>query len=217
MATEASNERWSTDDAESDNGFLWSTGGNFSGRLQQHTLATRPLKQTLACYVPRHFIFTSPRTAPTAHSYSRIHCTSSPCSFSAAFSSAVLTPRPTPDSGWRSGRRKHGVAPLRTSACTADLCASRGRITTLLRPPLPLPLPAGAWARGAPPERELCHCTQAMIDARTPHVLIFFSRIKNFTSSLRREGSRRTRGDARLGFCGGECDRRASQPKRLKV
>lgn len=111
-----------------------------------------------------------------------IHCTSSPCSFSAAFSSAVPTPTLTPDSGWRSGGRKQGVAPLRTSACTADLCASRGRITTLLRP---LPLPAGASARGAPPGRELCHCTQAMIDARTPHVLFFPPHYN--VSPLRRE------------------------------
>lgn len=59
--------------------------------------------------------------------------TSSPWSLRAASSAALSIPRPIPNLGCRSGGKKHGVAPLRTRACTADLCASRGRITTLLR------------------------------------------------------------------------------------
>lgn len=83
-------------------------------------------------------------------------------------------PRLTPDSGCRAGGKKHGAAPLRTSACTADLCASRGRITTLflLLLALLVLLPLAVSVRGGR-GRELCHCTQAMIDDSTPHVLEF--------------------------------------------
>lgn len=131
----------------------------------------------------------APPTAP--HRAPASKCTWSPCSLSAASSATVPTPRLTPDSGWRRGGRKQGVAPLRTRACTADLCASRGRITTLL---LLLPLLLLLLSSEA---RELCHCTQAMIEDSTPHVLGVFSPIRSVegrTNHERERGGRRERG-----------------------
>lgn len=119
---------------------------------------------------------------PPISSTGRSALTSSPCSRSAVSNANVPIPREFPISGCRTGVKKHGVAPLSTKACTADLWASRGRIITLFRctaapwpsgrDPTPLPSLLPALPRKLGDAGNLCHWTQARIDAITPQVLV---------------------------------------------